>query len=176
MTKEELASAMASAFAAPEFATAVNGVVSAAVKPLTEKITALEKERKDDGMARAKDAVQAHVRRGAIAPEEKMASGKLAVDYWAEQYMASAADAEAVMSRLPGKGPRRTIANPGQAGSQVASASGSPADEIMASAKDMRQKQPDDFRTDAGALIAVCRTPAGYAKYREFMDGTARKN
>jgi len=169
MTEQEMATAMAKAIEAPAFITALGKVVETATKPLADKITALETERKNEATARARSAVMVHVARGAIAPEEKLPSGKLAIDHYTDMMVASAADTEVLLSRLPGKAPVRRITSPA-GGAAAASAAVEPADRIIAAARDLRKNSPDSYATSAAAIDAYMRTAEGRAAYEQLRE------
>lgn len=143
-----------------------------ALKPVTEKLTQFETREKEGRLVQAKAVVQKHVERGAIAPEEKLPSGKLAVDYWAEQYLASAADAETQMTRLPGKNLTRVIRSNGS--TETLTAGADPAQIFLAKAK-AATKENKDIKTDADAIAAFAATAEGRELYEQVRSSYARK-
>ncbi len=144
--------------------------IETAVKPLTDKVTAFETAQANSLKAQAKSAVQVHVGRGAIAPEEKMPSGKLLVDYWADQWLANPADAEVAMAKLPGKTPRRIISNPSTGGTTTATAGAvEPEERLLAMAKDLRDKNKA-IASDAAAIEVIMKTPEGRAIYEQYRN------
>ncbi len=172
MTPEEIG--VISAKAAEAAVKALNPVTDA----LKTEITSLKKAGEETARASARSAVMVHVTRGAIAPEQKLPDGKLAVDFWTDQMVASASTAEALLAALPGKAPaRRIIASPANGGTAAALNAVDPEDRILASAKEARTKNPDRFKSDAAALEAVLRTPEGQEAYQAFrsdiITGTA---
>ena len=145
--------------AAPDLAQ----VVAAALKPVTDKITEFETIQKDARIASAKAAVQVHVVRGAIAPEDTAA-----VKFWEDSYLASASAAEAILAKLPGKQVARIIR--GNGGQITGTVGATPEDRVIAAAKSLREKQPADFKSDAEAVEAYLRTPQGQAEYSAFRE------
>lgn len=149
-----------------ELATAVAKAVDSAIKPLSDKIVALETKATEAATAQAKaaeqaavSAVQRHVDRGAIAPQDTETIG-----FWKNAYLASASAAEAQMSRLPGKKFVRMTAGTGTAG-----AGALPHDGIIAAAKDLRAKNTG-LASDAQAIEAYMATPAGKRDYEAYRD------
>ena len=148
-------------------AKAVSQAVEAAVKPLNDKIIGLEvtvqaaaKAREQDLMASAKAVVQRHVDRGAIGPQDTVA-----IEFWTEAAAKDATKAESQMARLPGRQFSRLTSGTGPNGTAVAA----PHSGIMASAKDLRTKAPDRFKSDADALDAHLHTAAGKADYEAYI-------
>jgi hypothetical protein len=100
----------------------VQGLVAKAMEPVTQELKAIKEGDLNNRKAQAKAAVKLHIDRGAIAPEEKLPSGKLVSDYYEEQYLANAADAEASLKKLPGRNLSRVIHGAGNGGTATASA------------------------------------------------------
>lgn len=167
MTKEEVASAVASAFAAPEFATAVKNVIGAEIKPLKEQIVSLETERKNDATARAKAAVQKHVDRGAIAPQDKDA-----IADWESQYVADPDKAERMMGRLASAKGTGRITSSGGGTAAGANTAVEPEDVFMAKAKEFGEKNK---LNETDALIAFGRTAEGAELQQQFRDKVRSK-
>lgn len=148
----------------------ITNIITLALKPLTEKVTAFETAQTNNLKAQAKSAVQVHVVRGAIAPEEKLPSGKLVADYWADQWLANPADAEVAMAKLPGKRPTRLITSPSNGGTYTTTAGAiEPEDKLIAMAKDLREKNKA-IASDAAALEALMKTAEGRALYEQFRN------
>ena len=163
MTQEEIG--VISAKAAEAAVKALEPVITG----LKAEITSLKKTGEEAVRASARSAVMVHVTRGAIAPEGKLPDGTLLVDHWTNQYIASASNAEALLGTLPGKAPaRRIISMPANGGTSAALSAVNPEERIMASAKEARKTAPDRFKTDAAALEAHLRTPAGQEEYQHF--------
>jgi len=154
-----------------EIATAVAKGVEAANKPLVEKINGLETKitgfEKNQATAQAKTAVQKHVQRGAIAPQD--ADG---IAFWETAYAASAENAEKQMAKLPVVARGRVI--PGTTSTATAGAA-DPAGNIVAQAQEIRKKNTA-FASDAAAMEVYLRTPQGIADYESFRKTVAVKN
>jgi hypothetical protein len=148
----------------------ITKLITDALKPVTDKLTAFETGQQNTLKAQAKAAVQVHVQRGAIAPEEKTPGGKLVVDFWADQYLANAADAEFAMAKLPGKTMRRVIINPTGSTTATAADAVDPEEKILAQARALREKNPTAYASDGAAVDALMKTAAGRELYEEFRD------
>jgi hypothetical protein len=83
---------------------ALRKIVTDVVKPLTDKLTAFETNETNRVKASAKAAVQPHVTRGAIAPEDKDT-----ITFWENAWVANASTTEAQLAKLPGKAVTRVI-------------------------------------------------------------------
>lgn len=149
--------------------TKLGGIVAKAMEPFTAELKLIKEGDLNNRKAQASAAVKVHVDRGAIAPEEKLPSGKLLVDYYSEQYLANAGDAEAAMKKLPGKSMGRIIHGAGNGGTATALAAAFSPEEnaILAGAKKLREGNKA-IANDAQALEAYLRTPEGAAAYRDI--------
>jgi hypothetical protein len=167
------AAATAQAAAADEKLTQI---ITGALKPLTDKVAAFETAQATALTAQAKAAVQKHVDRGAIAPEEKMPDGTLAVEFWQGQFKANAANAEFAMGKLAGKS--LTLIIRGAGGSATATAADAsfsePENRAFAKMKELR-KDNKAYASDADAMQAWLRTPEGNAAYADILAGRSSK-
>jgi hypothetical protein len=156
--------------------TMLTKAIAKAMEPVTQKLTTFEADSTNAKKAQAKSAVKVHVDRGAIAPDEKLPSGKLLVDYHEEAYLANAADADAAMKKLPGKNLQRFVLGGNDVGDGfTATASYSePQNRILAGARKMREKNKA-IASDAQALETYLKTPEGNAAYEDSLLDLSKK-
>jgi hypothetical protein len=149
---------------------ALTKAIAKAMEPFTQKITGMETAALETRKAQAKAAVKTHIDRGAIAPEEKLPSGKLLTDYYEEQYLANASDAEAALKKLPGKNLGRVIVGAGNGGTSTGTVTefSEPENRAIAGARKLRE-QNKALATDAQALEAWLHTPEGNAAYADIL-------
>jgi hypothetical protein len=134
-------------------------LITDANKPLMEKLTAMETAGTEAKKAQAKAAVQAHVKRGAIAPEDKDS-----LSIYESAYLADADQAERAMAKLPAKSFTRLTTS--GAGATATATSGEPEHQFIAKAKDFAEKNKI---TDAvEAQMAYARTAEGQELYGQF--------
>ncbi len=137
-------------------------LIQDANKPLLEKMEALDKRDKEAATAKAKAAVQVHVNRGAIAPEDKDT-----IEFYQAGYLVDADKAEKAMAKLPGKSFRgMTSASGGQAAAAAAAASGEPQHVFIAKAKEFGKT--NKIENESEALVAFGRSAEGRALYEDF--------
>ena len=141
------------------------------LKPITERLQGFETQQTEGRKAMAKAAVQAHVARGAIAPEDTKS-----VQFWETAHLADAASAEQQMVRLPGKALARLTTNghsAATAAAAAAAASAEPENQFIAKAKDYGKAQ--GIKGEADALIAFGRTAEGAALYEAYREKISAK-
>lgn len=147
--------------------TALTKAIAAAMKPFSDKLDKFEGDAVALRKAQAKAAVQKHVQRGAILPDEKMPDGTTtAVDFYEGLHLANAANAEAVMNKLPGKVNSRIILGAGAGGTATAGAVEFSHEEsqILAGARKLRETNKA-LASDAQAVEAFLKTTEGKALY-----------
>jgi hypothetical protein len=161
MTDQEIQDSIAKAFAGPALKTAIES----AVKPLEDRITALAKANEDRDKnaveAAAKAALQPHIARGAIAPQDNDA-----IAFWTNAYKADAKNTEAALAKLPGKNGLRIVL-PAAGATATAAASGFAEDRIAANAKELNK---DGKLAGAKATDAYLHSKQGDADYRQYRD------
>jgi hypothetical protein len=147
-----------------EIATAVARGVEAANKPLVTKLTELETQlagiKQTNATALAKAAVQKHVQRGAIAPQDADS-----ITFWETAYAASAENAEKQMGKLPVVSRGRVIQNT----TTTTTANADHAATALAKARELRTKNPTAYANDAAALDAWLHSAEGNAAYAEVL-------
>lgn len=129
----------------------VQSAVETAIRPINEREASHAK-------ARAKSAVQAHVGRGAIAPEDADTIG-----FYEKNYLADADGTEKAMAKLPGR--RFQPVTPGAAGTVTGSTG--PDQEIRAAAKETQKRNPN-LKSETEAVEAHLCTPQGNAAYQAY--------
>jgi predicted Zn finger-like uncharacterized protein len=153
----------ASAGADNKLTEAISTAVTAALKPVQDKIISFETAQKDELKARAKAAVQKHVQRGAIAPQDADA-----IAFWETSYLLDPAKAETIMGKITparaGAAARLTSSAGGAAA--AAAAATEPEDVFMAKAKAFAKEH--DIKNEGDALIAFGRTPEGAELAEQF--------
>ena len=159
-----------------EIATAVAKGVEAAIKPLGETISALGKKvealetsttaQTKEATAAAKSAVQKHVARGALAPQDTKA-----IAFWEAAHVANAADAEEQLGKIAVLNRGRVI--PAGTNGTITGQAEEPEARIIAAASGLRSKNPTAFASDAAALEATLRTKQGREDYEQFRNDIA---
>ena len=129
-------------------------------KPLIEKITAFEAAGAAAKGKAAKDAVQVHVNRGAIAPEDKEM-----IEFYTNGFLADPDKAEKAMAKLPGKSFTRLTTATGSTAAAGA-ASGEPEHMFIAKAKEFGKTH--EIKNQAEAMMAYGRTAEGRELYEQF--------
>lgn len=152
------ATAAATATAAqPNIGDQIQTAVAAAMKPVMDQIKSVET---NAVKAQAKAAIQPHIERGAIAPNDNDT-----IAAYETMWTANAKVAEAQMAKLPGtKGGRLTF-NARNNPTEQATAQ-EPEGQLVAMASALLDKNPKI--RPAEALIAAARTAAGQGQYMEF--------
>jgi hypothetical protein len=130
------------------------------VKPLADRVAGFETAQANASTARAKEAVMAHVRRGAIAPEDSDTIG-----FWTEAMAKDAEKAQKQMARLPGKAFTRVTAAGGA--TSTATAGTEPEEQFIAKAKDFA-KANNIQGGAAEVFTAYARTAEGKELYGQF--------
>ena len=161
MTDNEAAIAVAKAFENPAVLAALKGVVETATKPLADKITAFETKEGDRVVASAKAAVQRHVGRGAIPPQDTKA-----IEFWQNAYTANASQTEEILAKLPGSKAGAVIVNANGSTTTTAVASAEPEDVFIANAKAFGKN--NNIADETQALIAYGRSAEGAELLTQF--------
>jgi hypothetical protein len=141
-----------------DLTTTIQTAVASALKPISDRLEKTE-QRTQTALARA--AIQPHINRGAIAPQDNDA-----INGWEASWLANAKFAEAQMAKLPGCRPGGRIVMGGSAEREGATAAVEPQDRMMSAAAKAVEKNPK--LTTAEALIAHARSSEGQAEYQEF--------
>lgn len=137
-------------------------LVQTAIKPLTEKIGVFETAQAKAAEATAKDAVQKHVARGAIAPEDTET-----INFYVSAYAKDAAGTEKVMAKLPGKTLRRITT--GDGATATATFGMEPQQQFLAKAKQFAKDHSIEG-DDVEVVTAFARTPEGKGLYEQFRN------
>jgi len=147
--------------------TELTKAIAKALKPVTDKLDAIELGQTENRKAQAKAAVQTHVSRGAIAPADTAS-----VEFWEKTWLADAAAAEVQLKKLPGKAQGRFIENPGQGTHTATSAvEMSEAERLMLEGASKLKEKNKAIASNAQALEAFLRTPEGNALYAQTLAG-----
>lgn len=141
--------------------TALKDGITAELKPLSEKITAIEQ---NGVKASAKAAVQVHINRGAVPPGDAAT-----IEFWEKAYIADAKSAEAQLAKIPGKANTRIIN--GRAHDSVATNSAEPEHAFMAKAKEYATTHK--ITSEAEAIAKYADTVEGAEFYKEFRNKIA---
>ena len=158
------AATAAAAGSAPD----ISKIVTDAIKPLMDRITTSETNVQK---ASARAAVQPHIERGAIAPQDNDTIG-----FWEGAWIANAKHAETEMKKLPGvKTGRFTTVQLNKPGENAAANGAEPQDQIMAAAKEIA-KASNGKVSLADAIIAQARSAEGQEQYMQFRQSFAGKN
>lgn len=163
----------------PEFAKAVQPLlaqaVEAALKPFTDKLTKMEsdataiatarqadeKKQSELAVATAKAALEPHIKRGAIAPQDKDT-----IAFWEAQLVATPAIASAQLSKMKGvNGFALNLPAPADTTGAVL-----PHEGVIAKAKEAMTANPTRFKSLAQAMQAQMQTPDGDRAYRSYRD------
>jgi len=150
------ATALAAAGAASE--DRVTQIITLALKPVTDRLAKLDEDGKKSMQAQAKAAVLAHVKRGAIAPEDTDT-----IATFEESYLANADRTEKAMAKLPSR--RFQVVTTAGGSTSTATAGTEPEQQYLAKAKEFGK---ENKLSDAEALVAYGRTTEGAALYTEF--------
>lgn len=162
------AAATAAAAAAPanqNLSADITSAVAKAMEPVTRKLAEIET---NSVRAVARAAVEPHITRGAIAPQDNDG-----IKLWEDMWIANAKAAEAQMAKLPGVRPSRIINTTRNNGTENATGA-EPEDRIIAKATEAAGK--DKNLNLAEAVIAQARSPQGQADYIEFRKNFAVKS
>jgi len=148
----------------------IETAMGTALKPITDKITQFETDAKNNRTAQAKAAVQVHVKRGAIAPQDTDS-----IKFWEEQHIADAAKAETQMGKLTARATsvRLTTSAAGDTTTDTPVEMNDSENRVFAQAKKI-QGDKKDINT-AQALEAFLRTPEGNQAYAEILSGRSSK-
>jgi hypothetical protein len=158
------AAAAAAAAAAPD----IGKIVTDALKPVVDRFNKLEA---DTQKASARAAIQPHINRGAIAPQDNDT-----IKFWEDSWTANAKGAEAQLARLPSlKTGRLNLGQKNTAAENAAASGAEPDAQIMAAAEEIAAKGNGKM-TLADALIATARSPQGQENYMKFRQSFASKN
>lgn len=136
-------------------------LVQTAMKPVTDKLADIEKQAGENRTAQAKAAVQSHINRGAIGPEDKDS-----INFWTESVLKDPDKAAKAMAKLPG---RRF--NPLAPNASAATGTAAGADhDIIEGARAMAKAAPDRFKSEPDAIAAFATTQRGDAAYKAYRE------
>jgi hypothetical protein len=147
--------------------TIVTDAITAALKPVTDQLTALQTQHTDTLKAQAKAAVGKYIGRVGLAPADTKT-----IEFYEKSYLADPVTTEAVLGKLPARaGASRMIVN--SAGGTETVTSAEPEDVFMAKAK--AWGETNKIGDEAQALIAFARTPEG-AELQDAFRNKVRTN
>lgn len=133
--------------------------VGDAIKPFADKLDNAEKETKK---VQARAAIEPHIKRGAIGPQDTDT-----ITFWENAWTANAKSAESQLTRLPGKTPSR-ITSPTRA-EDGGGAEADPEQQLLEKAADIVAKANGKLNF-GDVLIAQARTAEGEKQYRQFRE------
>lgn len=153
--KAKDATTQAAAAAAPLDEGKIVSLVQTAIKPLTDQINTAAAKAAED---RASAAVQAHVKRGAIAPEDTET-----IKFYTTAHAKDAEGTEKVMAKLQGKSFTRVV----RGSTATGTAGGDPQEMFMAKAKAFGELHKIQGG-NAEVLAAFARSAEGKELYEQF--------